>query len=176
MQGHLFFLPGNRRRKGVKNSASQSEYVLYKLVDYNVELLGSATFHDHKWLALCMFKWIWVFLFMYNENVVHGIFIEHLLVSHDFMVLFFQPGSIRVMGDKATARETMKKAGVPTVPGSEGLLQVMEHIYICWTVLLVKKISIFTCEFGSFIFLNFQSTDEAIKLAHEIGFPVMIKV
>lgn len=36
----------------------------------------------------------------------------------------FQPDSIRVMGDKATARETMKKAGVPTVPGSEGLLQV----------------------------------------------------
>jgi len=28
------------------------------------------------------------------------------------------------MGDKATARETMKKANVPTVPGSEGLLKV----------------------------------------------------
>jgi len=28
------------------------------------------------------------------------------------------------MGDKSTARETMKKANVPTVPGSEGLLQV----------------------------------------------------
>jgi len=28
------------------------------------------------------------------------------------------------MGDKATARETMKNAGVPTVPGSDGLLQV----------------------------------------------------
>lgn len=68
---------------------------------------------------------------MCNENVLYGIFIEHLLVSHDLMVLFFQPASIRVMGDKATARETMKKAGVPTVPGSEGLLQVMEHIYIC---------------------------------------------
>ncbi|KAG0473409.1 hypothetical protein HPP92_015266 [Vanilla planifolia] len=52
------------------------------------------------------------------------------------------PDSIRVMGDKSTARETMKKAGVPTVPGSDGLL---------------------------------QSTEEAIKLAHEIGFPVMIK-
>ncbi|URE33597.1 RanBP2-type zinc finger protein, partial [Musa troglodytarum] len=50
--------------------------------------------------------------------------------------------SIRVMGDKSTARETMKKAGIPTVPGSDGLL---------------------------------QSTEEAVKLAHEIGFPVMIK-
>uniref|UniRef100_A0A0D6QUQ2 Biotin carboxylase n=2 Tax=Spermatophyta TaxID=58024 RepID=A0A0D6QUQ2_ARACU len=52
------------------------------------------------------------------------------------------PDSIRVMGDKATARETMKKAGVPTVPGSEGLI---------------------------------ESTEEAVRLAHEIGFPVMIK-
>lgn len=30
--------------------------------------------------------------------------------------------SISLMGDKATARETMKKAGVPIVPGSEGKL------------------------------------------------------
>ena len=30
--------------------------------------------------------------------------------------------SIRLMGDKSTARDTMKKAGVPTVPGSEGLI------------------------------------------------------
>ncbi|MCO5577679.1 hypothetical protein L7F22_031510 [Adiantum nelumboides] len=52
------------------------------------------------------------------------------------------PESIRVMGDKATARETMRKAGVPTVPGSEGLI---------------------------------ETTEEAIKVAHEIGFPVMIK-
>ena len=28
------------------------------------------------------------------------------------------------MGDKSTARETMKNAGVPTVPGSDGLLKV----------------------------------------------------
>jgi len=31
--------------------------------------------------------------------------------------------SIRLMGDKATARETVKAAGVPTVPGSEGIIQ-----------------------------------------------------
>lgn len=30
------------------------------------------------------------------------------------------PEAIELMGDKATARETMKKAGVPVVPGSEG--------------------------------------------------------
>ncbi|CAN1340344.1 Biotin carboxylase 1, chloroplastic [Linum perenne] len=52
------------------------------------------------------------------------------------------PDSIRTMGDKSTARETMKNAGVPTVPGSDGLL---------------------------------QSTEEGVKLAEEIGYPVMIK-
>ncbi len=30
------------------------------------------------------------------------------------------PEQIRLMGDKATARETMKREGVPTVPGTEG--------------------------------------------------------
>lgn len=31
------------------------------------------------------------------------------------------------MGDKATAKETMKEAGVPTIPGSEGLLGSLEQ-------------------------------------------------
>ncbi|MDH5608163.1 MAG: acetyl-CoA carboxylase biotin carboxylase subunit [Cyclobacteriaceae bacterium] len=31
------------------------------------------------------------------------------------------------MGDKATAKETMKKAGVPTIPGSDGLLESIEQ-------------------------------------------------
>lgn len=52
------------------------------------------------------------------------------------------PDSIRVMGDKATALKTMRKAGVPTVPGSAGLI---------------------------------ETTEEAVRIAHEIGFPVMIK-
>jgi len=33
------------------------------------------------------------------------------------------PEMINKMGDKATAKDTMKKAGVPCVPGSEGLLE-----------------------------------------------------
>jgi acetyl-CoA carboxylase, biotin carboxylase subunit len=32
------------------------------------------------------------------------------------------PGMITMMGDKALAKETMKKAGVPVVPGSEGVI------------------------------------------------------
>jgi acetyl-CoA carboxylase biotin carboxylase subunit len=34
---------------------------------------------------------------------------------------------IQAMGDKATAKDTMKKAGVPTVPGSDGLLDSIEE-------------------------------------------------
>ena len=33
------------------------------------------------------------------------------------------PDQIRKMGDKITAKDTMKKAGVPVVPGSDGLLK-----------------------------------------------------
>ena len=37
------------------------------------------------------------------------------------------PEMIRAMGDKSTAKETMKKAGVPTIPGSEGLVGSVEE-------------------------------------------------
>ena len=36
------------------------------------------------------------------------------------------PEMIEAMGDKASAKETMKKAGVPTIPGSDGLLDSLE--------------------------------------------------
>jgi len=46
-------------------------------------------------------------------------------VCRDYNIKFIgpTPESIRSMGDKITAKETMKKAGVPTVPGSDGLLR-----------------------------------------------------
>jgi len=50
--------------------------------------------------------------------------------------------AINSMGDKSTARESMRKAGVPVVPGSHGLI---------------------------------TDDDEAIRLAFEIGYPVIIK-
>src|SRR5690606_38221625 len=49
---------------------------------------------------------------------------------------------IERMGDKASAKETMKKAGVPTVPGSDGLV---------------------------------PDVKTGIKIANEIGYPVIIK-
>jgi acetyl-CoA carboxylase biotin carboxylase subunit len=37
------------------------------------------------------------------------------------------PENIESMGDKASAKQTMEKAGVPTIPGSPGLLKSFEH-------------------------------------------------
>jgi acetyl-CoA carboxylase biotin carboxylase subunit len=39
-----------------------------------------------------------------------------------FVFIGPRPDSIRLMGDKVSAKEAMKKAGVPVVPGSEGAL------------------------------------------------------
>ncbi len=52
------------------------------------------------------------------------------------------PEAIVLMGAKATARDTVSAAGVPVVPGSEGLV---------------------------------SGVDEAVRIAQEIGYPVMIK-
>lgn len=53
-----------------------------------------------------------------------------------------RPDIIRNMGDKAIARDTMKAAGVPITPGSEGIL---------------------------------KDKDEALALAREMGYPVLVK-
>lgn len=52
------------------------------------------------------------------------------------------PEAITKMGTKDIARETMRKAGVPIVPGSKGII---------------------------------ENEEEAIKLANEMGYPVIIK-
>src|SRR5512144_41629 len=52
------------------------------------------------------------------------------------------PRVIRLMGDKARARRVMRKAGVPVLPGSEGII---------------------------------DSEEKALKIAKDIGYPVLIK-
>jgi acetyl-CoA carboxylase biotin carboxylase subunit len=42
--------------------------------------------------------------------------------EHGIKFIGASPDMISKMGDKASARETMKKAGVPTIPGSEGIM------------------------------------------------------
>ncbi|MEK6770582.1 MAG: acetyl-CoA carboxylase biotin carboxylase subunit [Pseudomonadota bacterium] len=60
-----------------------------------------------------------------------------------FIFIGPRPETIRLMGDKISAIKSMKKAGIPTVPGSDGPLP--------------------------------DSDREIIKLADDIGYPVLIK-
>ncbi|MCP6760360.1 MAG: acetyl-CoA carboxylase biotin carboxylase subunit [Fischerella sp. CENA71] len=46
-----------------------------------------------------------------------------ICAAHDITFIGPSPEAIRAMGDKSTAKETMIRAGVPTVPGSDGLLK-----------------------------------------------------
>ena len=50
-------------------------------------------------------------------------------VCQDYNIKFIgaSPEMINAMGDKASAKDTMKKAGVPTIPGSDGLLTSLEE-------------------------------------------------
>ncbi len=47
--------------------------------------------------------------------------------DHGIVFVGPSPDAIRSMGDKSTAKATMQKVGVPTVPGSEGLLSGPEE-------------------------------------------------
>lgn len=50
-----------------------------------------------------------------------------ICAEHDIKFIGASPEMIAKMGDKATAKATMKEAGVPTVPGSDGLLESYEE-------------------------------------------------
>jgi len=54
---------------------------------------------------------------------------EFSRVCEEYGIKFIgaSPDMIAKMGDKATAKATMKAAGVPTIPGSEGLLDSIEQ-------------------------------------------------
>ncbi len=45
-----------------------------------------------------------------------------ICADHDIAFIGPTPYAMRSMGDKSTAKETMQRVGVPTVPGSDGLL------------------------------------------------------
>ena len=67
---------------------------------------------------------------------------SQICADHEIKFIGPTPEMISSMGDKITAKETMIKAGVPVIPGGEGLL---------------------------------QSIDEAIGLAKNMGYPVILK-
>ncbi|MDJ0702642.1 MAG: acetyl-CoA carboxylase biotin carboxylase subunit [Leptolyngbyaceae cyanobacterium MO_188.B28] len=65
-----------------------------------------------------------------------------ICTDHQIAFIGPTPKAMQSMGDKSTAKETMQKVGVPTVPGSDGLL---------------------------------LDEQEALAVARNIGYPVMIK-
>jgi acetyl-CoA carboxylase biotin carboxylase subunit len=52
---------------------------------------------------------------------------SQICVDHGIKFIGPTPSMINSMGDKITAKETMIKAGVPVVPGGEGLLESVEE-------------------------------------------------
>jgi acetyl-CoA carboxylase, biotin carboxylase subunit len=52
--------------------------------------------------------------------------------EHDIKFIGASPSMIDQMGDKASAKATMKAAGVPTIPGSEGLIASFKEAQRSW--------------------------------------------
>jgi acetyl-CoA carboxylase biotin carboxylase subunit len=54
---------------------------------------------------------------------------EFSKICEDYGIKFIGASAeqINLMGDKATAKDTMRKAGVPVIPGSDGLLESVEE-------------------------------------------------
>ena len=50
-----------------------------------------------------------------------------IVEAHGFTFIGPKPDHIRVMGDKISAKQTVKDAGIPVVPGSEGALETPEE-------------------------------------------------
>lgn len=50
-----------------------------------------------------------------------------ICADHKIAFIGPSPDSIRAMGDKSTAKKTMQRVGVPTVPGSKGLVETEEE-------------------------------------------------
>ncbi len=50
-----------------------------------------------------------------------------MVEEHGFVFIGPTPEHIRIMGDKVTAKETVKKLGLPTVPGSAGAVATVEE-------------------------------------------------
>lgn len=70
-----------------------------------------------------------------NADAVHpgyGFLAENarfaeICLEHGIKFIGPTPAMIRAMGDKITAKETMIKAGVPVIPGSDGLLESVDQ-------------------------------------------------
>ena len=74
-----------------------------------------------------------------NADAIHpgyGFLSENAAFSrvcqeNDIKFIGASPEMIDAMGDKASAKATMKAAGVPTIPGSEGILDSLDEAKAC---------------------------------------------
>lgn len=79
----------------------------------------------------------------HNASAIHpgyGFLAENarfseICADHQITFIGASPQAIQAMGDKSTAKETMQKARVPTIPGSDGLVESAEAV-----VLIARKI------------------------------------
>ncbi|HET7153289.1 MAG TPA: acetyl-CoA carboxylase biotin carboxylase subunit [Candidatus Kapabacteria bacterium] len=52
-----------------------------------------------------------------------------ICAANGFKFIGPEPGMLTAMGDKAIAKDTMRKAGVPVVPGSDGVVHTMHQLH-----------------------------------------------
>jgi len=72
----------------------------------------------------------------HNASAIHpgyGFLAENarfseICADHQITFIGASPQAIQAMGDKSTAKETMQKARVPTIPGSDGLVESAEAV------------------------------------------------
>lgn len=72
----------------------------------------------------------------HNASAIHpgyGFLAENarfseICADHQITFIGASPQAIQAMGDKSTAKETMQKAKVPTIPGSDGLVESEEAV------------------------------------------------
>jgi len=53
---------------------------------------------------------------------------SEICADHQLTFIGASPQAIQAMGDKSTAKETMQKVKVPTIPGSDGLVESEEQL------------------------------------------------
>ena len=64
-----------------------------------------------------------------KRNLQYNDFLELKKIhekNHKIKFIGASPSMIEAMGDKSTAKKTMQKAGVPVIPGSDGLVPTLE--------------------------------------------------
>ncbi len=74
----------------------------------------------------------------HNASAIHpgyGFLAENarfseICADHQITFIGASPQAIQAMGDKSTAKETMQKAKVPTIPGSNGLVESEEQVVV----------------------------------------------